>query len=109
MLQVLNVYCDDLASGRAVRNEYVTFLIKQPVTETASAAGTSQTRGKVASRTDVPEPLRRIDATLPARGSLAPLLHAFGLLSSDDLVAQETPGTVFLLFRFNLILHTLCL
>jgi len=41
--------------------------------------------------------LERIDAPLPARGSLAPLLHAFGLLSGDDLqqlTTEETSGAL---------------
>jgi hypothetical protein len=33
--------------------------------------------------------LRRVEAVLPARGSLAPLLHAFGLLSDADLHREE--------------------
>lgn len=33
--------------------------------------------------------LRRVEAALPARGSLAPLLHAFGLLSDAELEREE--------------------
>lgn len=110
LLQVLNVYCDDLASGRAVRDAHVTFLVKQPasqpVTETPLGTGASQTKDKLGSKAGTPEPLRRIDATLPARGSLAPLLHAFGLLSSDELAAQETSGSMCLLSWLNFFIQS---
>ncbi len=73
--QALNAYCDDLASGRLPPEARLSFFVR----DTAAAA---QSDGG----------LRRIEATLPARGSLAPLLHAFGLLSDTELQQEEQQG-----------------
>lgn len=94
-LQALNSYCDDLASGRIVRDAHLTFYVRSatsndPLVAAREAQGL-QTEGIGVGN------LERIDAVLPARGSLAPLLHAFGLLSGDalhQLADEDIPGAI---------------
>lgn len=94
-LKILNVYCDSLASGGVVQEARVTFLVKRPISENGAAPGDKKShKSAYASSLDGSEQLQRIDAVLPAHGSLAPLLFAFGLLSDDlySAEATETPG-----------------
>ena len=83
--QVLNAYCDDLASGRLLTEARLAFFVRgdsgngAPADASASSAVTADTEG-----------LRRIEALLPATGSLVPLLHAFGLLSDAELQQLST-------------------
>ena len=62
-IQVLNSYLDELASSSHSQNAHVTFWVK-------AADGIS---------------CEKVDAQLPAFGSLGPLFYAFGLISQEDL------------------------
>ncbi|KAK9861347.1 hypothetical protein WJX84_007981 [Apatococcus fuscideae] len=62
-LKVLNSYLDELASSSHSHAAQVTFWVK-----TADGAG-----------------CEKVDAKLPAFGSLGPLFYAFGLISQEDL------------------------
>ena len=74
-----------------MRDVQLTFFIRPPApddpTEAARQNHSFRLNGKGTG------PLERVEAALPAQGSLAPLLHAFGLLPRDSLwqpTAQET-------------------
>lgn len=115
-LQVLNAYCDDLASGRLPAAARLSFFVhvgvKAALAVPEGPAGRScairstqnsaqQTHLNVhfddrracpcgtTAGTASEASLRRVEAALPARGSLAPLLHAFGLLSDAELEEEE--------------------
>ena len=61
-MQALNAYCDDVASGRRPAAARLEFFVRE-------ADGV----------------LGRIDAPLPAHGSLGPLFLAFGLITEEEL------------------------
>lgn len=85
--QVLNAYCDDLASGRVPPEARLTFFVRDTAAAVPSAAHASPAAADTDG--DSTTALQRVEAVLPARGSLAPLLHAFGLLSDVELQREE--------------------
>jgi len=62
-VQALNAYCDDVASGRRPAAARLEFFVRD------EADGV----------------LGRVDAPLPAHGSLGPLFLAFGLITEEEL------------------------
>ena len=61
-VQVLNVYCDEVARGRRPAAAHLEFFVRE-------ADGV----------------LGRVEAPLPGHGSLGPLFLAFGLITEDEL------------------------
>ena len=131
--QVLNAYCDHLASGQLPTAARLTFFVRDGAAAAPASAPASQpgycrlsqrwmqqastiSISSTACSADVGAgaevllhfitvcgaqhavgngvgaALRRVEAVLPARGSLAPLLHAFGLLSDAELRQDEAAG-----------------
>ncbi len=74
-----------------MRDVQLTFFIRPPAPDDPTEATRQRHSFRVNGKGT--GPLECVEAALPARGSLAPLLHAFGLLPQDSLwqlTAQET-------------------
>ena len=80
-----------MASGRLPSQARLAFFVRGNTAVAAAAAGAGpQANAAAAAAAHQPEAtLSRIEALLPARGSLAPLLHAFGLLSDAELQRED--------------------
>ncbi len=90
--QALNAYCDDLASGRLPPEARLSFFVRDTAAAAPSSVANAADAAAAVATAQSDGGLRRIEATLPARGSLAPLLHAFGLLSDTELQQEEQQG-----------------